>query len=274
MVSKNIVHIGLALSGGGSRGLAHIGVLKALEEAEVKPEVISGASMGAIIGALIAAGYSAEDLIRIATEKQSSKMFELNRPKLGLATHAPIRKILSEFLPETFEELQIPLYISTTNLNTGKNEIFSEGPLLDPVLASSSIPIVFKPIQINGDFYVDGGLTDNLPAGVIREKCNVLIGSHVNYLDDRKSLDSIRDIIEQCFRVAIYNTVRDERDQCDFYVDPPELRQFKTLDFKELNEIIQIGYNATLEELKEQPDVFNKGIMDRIKLILGNSATF
>lgn len=243
--------IGISLSGGGSRGIAHLGVLKFLRETGHEPEIISGASMGAIVGALYAAGHSPEDLIEIFKNNDFSKLFHIHFPKLGFTDNRKIREILNTLLPEDFSGLQKPLYISTTNLNEGGNQLFNSGNLIDVVLASSAIPIVFKPITINGKQYVDGGLTDNMPARVLRPLCKTLIGSHVNYLSQDTEMGSMRDIIARCFRIAIYNTTLDDRNDCDVIIDPPEIRQFGTLDFKDIDSIVEIGYMSAQKQKEE-----------------------
>lgn len=246
----NKFNIGLVLSGGGARGLAHIGVYKALIEAGKKPEIISGTSMGAVIGALIAGGYSAEEMEAIAIDRVKSKMFELNAPSLSLGTHRPVRKILMELLPEKIEDLEIPLYLSSTNLSTGENEILSKGNLYDAIMASTSIPVAFKPIKIGEDYHVDGGLTNNLPASYIRDQCNYLVGSHVNHKSERVELNTLKDIIERCLRIGIYNSVREEKKLCDLFIDPPKVRKYETLDFKQVPTIINIGYESACMSLE------------------------
>lgn len=250
MNTNKLHNIGLVLSGGGARGLAHIGVYKALIEVDLEPEVISGTSMGAVVGALIAGGYSPKEIETIAIDKGKSKMFEINTPSMSLVSHGPVRKILMEFLPEKIEDLEIPLYLSSTNLSTGENEMLSKGNLYDAVMASTSIPVAFKPIKIGEDYHVDGGLTNNLPASYIRDKCNYLVGSHVNHKDERVELNTLKDIIERCIRIGIYNSVREERKLCDLFIDPPKVREFQTLDFKQVSTIINIGYEATCAALK------------------------
>jgi len=248
-------NIGLVLSGCGARGFAHVGVFKALEEAGIVPEVISGTSMGGIIGALIAAGYSPKEIVEISQDKAHAKLFQMNFSSLSIVSHAPVRKILMKLLPEKIETLKIPLYLSSTNLTTGDNETLSKGNLYDAVMATSSIPVAFKPIKILDDYMVDGGLTNNLPASYIREKCNILIGSHVNHKDDHIELKSIKDIIERCMRIGIYNSVREEKQICDLFIDPPQVRKYKTLDFKHVPTIIDIGYTAAKQALESNKNI-------------------
>lgn len=248
-------NVGLSLSGGGSRGLAHLGVIKAMQEAGIKPGIISGTSMGAILGAFVASGHPVEDIIEIALDNAGSKLFNVQRSMLGLIGLDSIRSILVHYLPENFTDLEIPLLVSTTNLTLGKNEIFSNGSLIDAILASMAIPVVFKPMKIGDDIYVDGGLTNNMPATAIREKCEVLIGSHVNYLEEGVAIDNVKKVIERCFRLAIFNTVAEEKKLCDIFIDPPELKSFKTLNFDNAEEIIDLGYTAAKEAFSEKADI-------------------
>ena len=113
-------------------------------------------------------------------------------------------------------------------------------------------------MKIGENVYVDGGLTNNLPAREIWNKCKVLIGSHVNYLDEDVSVSNVKDIIERCFRLAIFNTVANDKSQCDIFIDPPELRSFKTLNFENANEIIDLGYSAATEVFKNKMDMLKK----------------
>lgn len=242
--------IGLVLSGGGARGLAHIGVYKALIEGGKEIGIISGTSMGAVIGALIANGYTPNEIEKIAKDEVKSKLFHLNRPKLSLASLEPVRKILEELLPEKMENLKTPLYLSSTNLSAGENMMLYEGNLYDAIMASTAIPIAFKPIKIGIDYHVDGGLTNNFPASFIRNKCNFLIGSHVNHKQEKVKLNSMKEIIERCIRIGIYNSVREGIKLCDLMIDPPKVREFKTLDFKPASALINIGYEATCEALE------------------------
>ena len=249
MCNNKKFETGLVLSGGGARGFAHIGVYKALLEAGVRPNIISGTSMGAVVAALIGGGYSPDELEIIAVDRAKSKLFEMNVPSLSLASHRPIIKILEELLPEKIEDLEIPIYFSSTNLTTGENEKHSKGNLYDVILASTSIPVAFKPVKIRSDYHVDGGLTNNLPASYIRDKCRLLIGSHVNYKDEGVEIKSMKDIIERCFRIGVYNSVREERKLCDIFIDPPKVREFQTLDFKQIPTIINIGYEYAKETI-------------------------
>ncbi|MEL7021584.1 MAG: patatin-like phospholipase family protein, partial [Bacteroidota bacterium] len=151
--------IGLALSGGGARGIAHIGVLQALTEHGIQVDALSGTSAGSIVAALYAAGKTPEEILQFAADNTNLfKMYQFNIPKIGFTSLDYLKNKLAEILDEdSFEHLQLPCHIAITNLQMGVVEIVSTGKLFDVVAASSSIPILFKPIKINDDLYVDGG---------------------------------------------------------------------------------------------------------------------
>ena len=152
--------LGLALSGGGARGFAHLGVYKAMQELGIKPDIISGTSAGAIAGLVFASGHSAEDGLAFFKNK---KLLDFARPlvsKTGIMNMAGMEKKLSEFIHiDTFEKLQIPLVVTATNMNLGIPTHFSTGKVIPCVLASCSIPIVFVPVTINHQQYSDGGVS-------------------------------------------------------------------------------------------------------------------
>src|SRR5688572_1413401 len=139
--------IGIAFSGGGTRGVVHIGALKALEENGIFPSVVSGTSAGSIVGAMYAHGYTAAEILAIASERSLLWMFSLRLPTKGFVRHTFLRKMLKRYIPaDTFEDLKRPLYIAATNLNSGKAEVFHSGPLHDVIVASASIPVLYEPI--------------------------------------------------------------------------------------------------------------------------------
>lgn len=174
---------GLALSGGGIKGMCHAGALKALEEVGVKPDLISGVSAGAIVGALYADGYSPDEIGEIFSHVEFRKMTKLQRPNAGFFTTTPFEKYLSGKLrAKTFDELKIPMRIVATNLDSGKSEVFTEGRLIDAVMASCTVPVLFKPHIVNGVNYVDGGVFKNFPVSTIREDCEQVIGINASPL--------------------------------------------------------------------------------------------
>ena len=167
--------IGLALSGGGARGLAHIGVLKVLEEAEIPIGYISGTSMGAIIGACIAHGMHSAEIeavtIRFSNVRQLIRMVDLAGGRRGLLAGNHVRAFLADILgaDTKFDQLKIPLSVCSVDIDLGKEKVFTEGNILDAVMASIAVPGMFAPQVVNDHQLVDGGVMDNLPVDHVRE---------------------------------------------------------------------------------------------------------
>ncbi len=247
---KDLPKFGIALSGGGARGIAHIGVFQALEEFGIKPQVVSGTSMGAIVGVFYAAGYSPKEMLEILVERKFHKMINWHRPFSGLIDIGQVKKVMAEMIgDDDFSSLKMPFYCAVTNLNSGLEEIKSEGKLFQWVMASASIPVVFEPQIIDGQTYVDGGLLNNLPAEAIREKCQILIGVHVNHNGPEEEVKGLKAIAERAFRLGIAQNVEDSKRICDFVIEPPEARNYSTFAFNKVEEIYQVGYDTTVKQI-------------------------
>lgn len=263
---KDLPKFGIALSGGGARGIAHIGVLQALEEFGIKPQVVSGTSMGAIVGVFYAAGISPKEMLEILIERKFHKMINWHRPFSGLIDIGQVQKIMTDLIgADDFSSLKMPFYCAVTNLNSGLEETKSEGKLFQWVLASASIPVVFEPQIIDGQTYVDGGLLNNLPAEAIREKCQVLIGVHVNHNGPEEEVKGLKAIAERAFRLGIAQNVEDSKKICDFVIEPPEARNFNTFNFNRAEEIYQVGYNATVKQIMKLFEDINLGKVTELK---------
>lgn len=233
---------GIALSGGGARGIVHIGVLEALHKYGIKPEIISGASAGALVGVFYAAGMEPLEILELVKSNKLVKMFKWQLPSSGLFDINKMLSLLEANIPgDDFSRLKKPFYCSVVNLNSGHSEIKSEGKLFQWVLASASIPVIFEPQIIDGTTYVDGGLLNNLPVDCIRDQCRILIGVHVNHNGPEEKIEGIKAVAERTLRLAMGQNVRDSLTKCDFVIDPPETRKYNTFDFKKADEIFRIG---------------------------------
>ncbi len=185
--------IGLALGGGGARGVAHIAYLKAMEEQGIKPSVIAGTSSGAIVGALYAGGVTPdsmyamlENLFSIRKRSGASLLKSLKRNDMAGAL---AKQFLSKVLPKkTFEELSIPLKLVATNFLTLEEKVFTSGEILPALLGSIAFPSVFMPQQVQGQYYVDGGATNIVPFDILRSECDVLIAIDVSQVRADSSL--------------------------------------------------------------------------------------
>lgn len=266
---NDLPRFGITLSGGGARGIAHIGVLEALEKYGIKPEIISGTSMGAIVGVFYAAGYSPKEILEIVTLRKFHKFINWHMPFSGLIDMGKMLGIMGEFIKkDDFSVLKIPFYCAVTNLNSGLSEIKSEGPLLKWVLASASIPVVFEPQIIEGQTYVDGGLLNNLPTESIRNKCQVLIGVYVNHNAHQEEVKGMKSIAERCFRLGIAQNVEDSKKLCDFLIEPPDTRNFSTFNFNDAEEIYQVGFDATEKRLLQ---IFHSIDLEKIQELRSKS---
>jgi NTE family protein len=243
---------GLVLSGGGARGFAHLGVIQALNDAGIFPDVISGTSAGALTGVLYADGYSPKEILKLLNTHSRLDYMRPAMPREGLLQISGVHKILKNSLRSTtFEELKIPLYVTATDLNNGKAEYFSCGELLDPVIASASIPVLFQPVMINNICYVDGGVLDNLPLKPIENCCTILIGSFVNPVGYMEKISGLINIAERAFMLRMSEELCEKAHKFDLFVAPLELRNFSILDPEKAEELFCIGFDATNEKLKE-----------------------
>ncbi len=270
---KNKTKYGLALSGGGARGIAHIGVLKALEENGIAPSVVSGTSMGAIVAVAYGLGIGYDELLHlISKEARPLRMKDVNLKKMGFFDLDRLRKVFMERAPkDDFSILKIPTFITVTNLNKGIYEIKSEGKFIDYTIASASIPILFRPMQIGETYYVDGGLTKNMAARVLLPYCDKVIGVHVNHIGETNEFRRMKDIASRAYHLAVYNTILEELDSCDYLLDPPATRKFKTLDFQKAEEICEVGYLEGLklaEQLNARQSIFKLTIIRLRKSVL------
>lgn len=249
---------GIALSGGGARGILHIGVLEALRKYGIHPEIVSGTSAGALVGVFYAAGLKPLQILELVKGSKMHKMIKWKLPSSGLFDMKKVQSLLEQHIPsDDFSALKLPFYCAVSNLNTGLSEIKNSGKLFQWVLASASIPVIFEPQVINGTTYVDGGIFENLPVNCIRDKCRFLIGVHVNHNGPEENISGFKAIAERTFRLAIAKNVDESLNVCDFVIDPPQTRLFNTFDFEKADEIFRIGFEETEKRILELFDSVN-----------------
>ena len=247
-------NIGYALSGGGARGFAHLGALKALEERNLKPDVIAGTSAGALAGVLYADGYTPDEILEMFKDTKFKQFVELTFPTSGLFRPTGLHKFLKKNLrAKTFEQLQIPFTAVTTDWEKATTVNFSEGDkLVESVVASCCVPLIFSPINIDGQDYVDGGIFKNLPASTIREQCNVLFGVNVTMIMPPEDKQNLKYFAERTFTMmAISNTLADKR-LCDVLIEAEGLEKYWMFDLSHIDKIYEAGYKSTVEKLSER----------------------
>jgi len=245
---------GLVLSGGAARGFAHIGVLKALNEKGIYPDIVSGVSAGALAGALYCDGYEADDIFSIFKDKSLMKFASITIPRDGLLGMDNLGKVLRESLhAETFEELKIPFYCNATNLNEGKSEYFHKGELVPCIMASASIPVLFKPVYMNHSVYVDGGVLDNFPVKPIEGMCERIIGAHVNPTGEEKHVKGLIKIAERSFHLSVNSKIKEMAASCDIFIQPEKVNRYGLLHASAGKTLYDLGYEETKKVLKKQP---------------------
>lgn len=279
--------VGLVLSGGGAKGLAHIGALKIIEESGVRIDYIGGTSMGAIVGALYASGYSANQLdslfhvinfnilIQDGTprraktfyEKEDSEKYALSLPfdkfritfPSGLSKGQNIYNLISSLTMhlgyvDNFSELPIPFFCVASNIETGEEVILDSGSLAKAVSASGAIPSIFSPVKLNGMLLTDGGVTNNYPVEELRKRgADIIIGVDVqDSLVNREELKNVFSILNQIGNFRNIRQMDEKAALTDVYIKP-EITNFNILSFEKGRRIINSGEKAArnhLEELK------------------------
>lgn len=248
--SRYTYKLGVALSGGGAKGFAHIGALKALNEKGYYPEIISGTSAGSIIGALYCDGYTPDEIIKIFSDKSFTELAEFTLARGGFMTFKGLKSFLEKYLKaRTFEDLKIPLVVCATDFDHGESVFFRSGPLIDIICASSSIPLLFHPINIQGINYVDGGVLCNMPVRPIRVECKKVFGINVSAHLTKDYKNNFFGILERSFLMMLKaNTIPDQQ-LCDLYIETAEDKFNNIFNLEYLTELVQLGYHATLSEL-------------------------
>lgn len=250
---------GLVFSGGAYRGMGQVGVLKALLAFGIKPDVISGTSAGALNAVLYANGYSPDEMYKIWKEDPFGQVMNLRIPKFGFLKPAKLGDSLMKYISyENLEELPLPVFITTSCLNTGEQAIFKEGNLHRLLEAACAVPVLFEPVEINGQQHVDGGLLSNLPVEPLRGKCERLIGVSVNPIPDKEKLDGFREILYRTIWMGIEGSVQKTREICDWFIAPDEIGKHGFVEKTAMDIFFQSGYEYTSRFLEEKLGVENQ----------------
>src|SRR5438309_2495270 len=245
--------IGLALGGGFARGLAHIGVLKVLEEANIPVDFIAGTSVGSVIGAAYASGMSAKELEEIAALVRFKDFSRWTFSRFGLFSNDKMAVFLAKMLRcKTFEELRIPLAVTATDIVTGDPAVFTSGDLVDPVRASCAYPGMFQPVRIGNRLLVDGLLAHSVPAMPLRDMgaervISVFLAAHWVKPGGPRH---VFDVIGQCFSIAQARMCGPWQSASDVVVQP-EIGEFAYDDFVRARDLIRCGEVAARAAMPE-----------------------
>jgi NTE family protein len=241
--------LGLVLSGGGARGIAHIGVIDALRSHGLEPDFISGSSSGAIIGALAAAGHSTETMLEFFRKASPFRLSVVTVRKAGILDTAKVVASFREYFPDdSFEALKIRLFLTATDIINARLKIFESGPLIPAILASCSMPMVFTPTEVDGRWYVDGGVINNFPIEPLRGRADVVVGHYASPLRKvtQSDLNGVISVSERALEVGMHFNSKPKFHECDVMLVCPELGQYGLFDTKHHREIFEIGRRATL----------------------------
>lgn len=286
------VKVGLVLSGGGAKGLAHIGALKVIEEAGVRIDYIGGTSMGAIIGSLYASGYTVEQLDSIFTntnfstliqddiprgsktfyEKQESEKYAIILPfdkfkvgiPSGISKGQNIFNLLSRLTSHVsdihdFSKLPIPFFCVATDVETGEEVILDHGYLPQAVSASGALPSIFRPVVVDGKVLIDGGVVNNYPVDLVRKKgMDVIIG--VDVQDSLKSRDDLRSAFQVLVQINNFKSISEmveKREKTDIYIHP-DIKGYGVMSFDLGRKIIESGEESASNYFNELEAIAQK----------------
>lgn len=239
--------IGMVLSGGGFRGVAHLGVLQYMSERGIHPDEISGASAGALVGAFIAEGYTPEEIFRFCKKERFFSYSDLSVKNGGLFNTAIFEKIIKKYIPhDSFEGLKKPLHVSVTGLTNARSLILNRGSLSFAIKASCCFPLVFQTVLYNDDnddvYLYDGGILNNFPVEQVRASCNLVIGINVNPVNKYNGNLTYKDIVARIIRITTSRVAEFSKTSCDMYLQPDELHKYSTFDTTKTDELFGLGY--------------------------------
>ena len=242
--------IGLALSGGGSKGLAHAGALKFLEEKNIRPTRIAGTSAGSIVGAMYAWGKTPDEILDFFKSIYFFHWRHFTFRKAGFIDSGSFRDYFyAIFKDAVIGELNITTQITATDMVRGRLKIFdSDTKIIDALLASSAFPGVLSPFEIRGEHYSDGGILNHFPTDILQGQCETIIGVYVSPIQkiEAKDLNSIRAVTARAFDILSANTHLQKFNICDWVIEPKELSLYSTFEMNKLKmeAIFNIGYEA------------------------------
>ncbi|AZQ60983.1 hypothetical protein EI427_01750 [Flammeovirga pectinis] len=253
--NKKPYKLGLVLSGGGAKGLAHIGVLFYLKELGIVPDAVAGTSAGSIVGSMYAYGTPLTEIqdFFIKTDLFNWKKRAFFKPHMtfkGIINPISLKDDFKTILKEDdFEACEKDLFVVATDMQNAEEKVFSKGSIVDAVLASSAYPFVFSPMEIDDIIYSDGGILNHFPLDVIRNKCEKVIGVYVSPIRtyDKNELNSVQKIALRALSLKGDKEELHKLNDCDIAIFPQDLINFNTFDTHpdKLSEIVDVGYEET-----------------------------
>ncbi|MFT4662860.1 MAG: NTE family protein [Patiriisocius sp.] len=246
--------IGLVLSGGGHRGVAHAGAIKAFEEFGIVPDVVSGTSAGAVVGAMYAANYTPEEILAMFKKIKLFSFSYFATRKAGFVNTIAFEKFLKKYFPDNdFNALSKDLHITAADICAGTGKVFTSGELIPAILSSSAVPGVFTPVDFNGALYSDGGIINNFPVEPIDEICDEIYGVYVCHLKamEPKEFKHSYEVANRAINLMMHDYSLKQFDKCKVVVNPSELSEFGLFGSSQADLMFEIGYEAAKAKLRE-----------------------
>lgn len=252
-------NLGLALAGGGSKGLIHAGALQYFEENKIKFKTLSGTSAGSIVGGLYSCGKKPYEILDFFSTTKMFSTKHLNLSYKGLIKTTTLREEFELIIDNpNIEDLEVDLQIVSTNMLDGKIKIFNKGNLINAILASSAYPGVFTPMKIDGIIYSDGGMVNNYPIDLIVDKSDITVGIDFPKFNEQKEedLSNIFDILSRSLDIIRNMNVSNKHNLADIYLTPNKGSNIGTFDTdpKKLEQIFELGYTYTQKYFQNNPD--------------------
>ena len=254
VASSKKYRLGIALGGGGAKGFAHLGVLRAMEDFGLNPDIVAGCSAGSVVGAFYCAGYTSDEILNSFATFSLRSILKVTMPTTGLFSLSKVEKFIESRLPYSrIEDLPTPMVVTATSLDDCTSVAFREGELSKTVVASCSLPMIFQPTIIDGKTYVDGGVLHNLPVFALRECCDYVIGVVVSPLDTSPFKNTLADIGYRSYRLmTTHNTYKDMQ-LCDEVISVDSMKGKGTFGFDAMKENAKEGYFAAMKVMVNSP---------------------
>lgn len=241
-------NIGYALSGGFIKGFAHLGAMQALLENDIRPDIISGVSAGALAGVFVADGNEPYRVLDFFAGHKFSDLTKFVIPKMGLFDLGEFMDFLrTNIKAKNIEDLNIPFIITATDLDRGKLVHFTEGCIAERLAASCCMPVLFSPVKINETNFVDGGLFMNLPVSTLRKECEKVVAINVSPLIATDYKKNIVAIAIRSYNFMFQANAVSERKKADLLIEPYNLDDYSNRELDKAQEIFTHGYNSAKE---------------------------
>lgn len=245
--------IGFALSGGFIKGFAHLGMMQALFEHDIYPNIISGVSAGALAGAFIADGKEPYKVVEIFEKQKFNHLTSFSKSFTGLLKMDEFKDFLkTNISAKRIEDLKIPLVVVASDLDNGNSVEFRSGDLSQCISASCCMPVLFSPIMINGVNYVDGGVFMNLPVSPIREECERVIAINVSPINATTYKKNVISIAIRCYNYMFRANIMHDKEIADMLLEAYNLDSFSNRELEKAGEIFENGYLQAKEQLKQK----------------------